>query len=156
MIVSIGEAVLASGKPASEALCTAFRLVEKGASVLLCAPVSSGEDGMEVLEYLIDNGIFFDPAFCNMEQPGFPESKLEMLFRLNSDIDVVCIGGQCLESAEVVKTLSEVLGKQKNVKICLDVKDRPALAETELYRIAEKKVSGLSDHVEEVLAMEIV
>ena len=136
MIVSIGEASMVSDKPTSAALFTAWKLAQMGYSSMYAGPIAGDEQGMKILEFLIDNCVFFDPVFCKEEK--FSKEKLESIFELNDDIDVVVLSGECLKDKTITNTLYEVLRTKKGTKIYLNATDNPQLAESELAGICCK------------------
>lgn len=146
MIVSIGEASMASDKPSSKALFTAWKLAQMGYSSMYAGPIAGDEEGMKILEFLIDNCVFFDPVFCKEEK--FSKEKLESIFDLNDDIDVVVLSGECLKDKAIINTLYEVLSTKKGAKIYLNATDNPQLAESELAGIC-CKVRTKADEDEE-------
>ena len=133
MIVSIGEALMASDKPASKALITAYRLSQMGESTMFVGPVADDEQGMKILEFLIDNCIFFDPVFC--KENRFRKEKLEGVFDLNDDISVVVVSGECLKDRDTTDTIYSVLKEQKGVKIFLNAVGNPEILKSELAGI---------------------
>jgi len=106
MIVSIGE------------VTTALHATKAGLSAMYAGPVPQTEEGLQFLEFLIDNCILFDPVFCNSTQ--FTADQLETVFSLNSDIRVVFIGGECLDSAENRDLFYEALKDRKNIKVFIN------------------------------------
>ena len=144
MIVSIGEAKLASDKTAqSKALDTALRLAQMGQSVMFVGPVLDDEQGRQTLEFLIDNCIFFDPAFC--KSSSFTKEKLEDVFTINDDVNVVVLSGDFLDDSENVKMLYEVLSTKKDVKIYLNAEGRADLLNTPLKGLCCKVRTSSED-----------
>jgi len=140
MIVSIGEAKLASDngtvKAASMALSTAYKLSQMGESVMFVGPIADDEQGAQTLEFIIDNCIFFDPAFC--KGGSFTEKKLEDVFVINDDVNVVVLSGDFLDDRENVKILYNVLKTKKDVKIYLNAVGRQDVMNSELPGICTK------------------
>jgi len=131
MIVSIGEA-----KTQSKALNTALKLAEMGQSIMFAGPIPDDKQGAQILEFLIDNCIFFDPAFC--KQDSFSREKLEDVFVINDDVNVVVLSGDFLDDSENVKILYDVLRTKKDVKIYLNAVEKPQLLKTELASICTR------------------
>jgi len=154
MIVSIGEAFLkgsgtdltdSSLKVSGKALEVALECARAGRSVLFAGAVSHDPGGLRILEFLIDNCIFFDPVFCNDPKPtlacenaGNPgimmdccifsitEERLESIFTLNSDIKQVFVGGLCLNDVKVRRAVAKVLARRPELEIIIDTGDNGA------------------------------
>ena len=124
---------MTSGKPVSKALHTAWKLAQMGCSSMYAGPVPGDEEGMRILEFLIDNCVFFDPVFCKEKQ--FSREKLQSVFEINDDIDVVVLSGECLKDRSVTDTLYDVLSRQKDVKIYLNAAGNPQILGSELAGI---------------------
>ena len=138
MIVSIGEAYIKDNAVRGTAVANCLEITRLGGSAMFAGAVSSDADGIRVLEYLIDNCIFFDPAFCNDEKPTYIEGcegqsvedscifsidaeRLSETFRLNTDARIVLPNSISFTSAKVRDAVWEAIRDSGKLSVCLDL-----------------------------------
>ncbi len=138
MIVSIGEAYIKDNAVAGAAVETSLQITRMGASAMFAGSVSSDAQGIRILEYLIDNCIFFDPVFCNDGKPTWIDGeggtdlgqscifsidakRLANTMGMNTDVRVVLPNSIAFTSRAVRDAVWNVLKDRTDIAICLDL-----------------------------------
>lgn len=148
MIVSIGEAYIKDNAVTGTAVANCLEILRLGGSAMFAGAVSSDADGIRVLEYLIDNCIFFEPAFCNDEKPTYIEGceghgvedscifsidaeRLAGTFRLNTDVRIVLPNSIAFTSEKVRDAVRKSIESKEDLVVCLDLTARKLDEETQ-------------------------
>jgi len=141
MIVSIGEAYIKDNGIAGAAVESSLEITRLGASAMFAGAVSSDTYGTRILEYLVDNCIFFDPLFCNDEKPTWVEGsaradrenscifsldseKLENTINMNTDARLVLPNSIAFTSPAVRDSVRAVIDGRPDMAVCLDLTAR--------------------------------
>lgn len=106
MIVSIGMA-----DRNSVALKFADELAEINSPVSFLGPFTQNEESLNLLNYVIDRCILFDPVFCNTDGNvhDITKQRLIQAFSVNSDIEFVCVEESCYVDPLVKQAVDEAV-----------------------------------------------
>lgn len=138
MIVSIGEAYIKDNAVTGTAVTNCLKILRLGGSTMFAGAVSSDADGTRVLEYLINNCIFFEPAFCNDPKPTFIEDRegqsvedscifsidakrLSETLRMNTDARLVLPNSIAFSSEKVRDAVWKAIEDKAGLAVCLDL-----------------------------------
>ena len=137
MIVSIGEAYIKDNAVCGTAVANCLQISALGGSAMFAGAVSSDADGIRVLEYLIDNCIFFEPSLCNDAKPTYVEGpegtavqdscifsidaeRLKESLRLNTDARIVLPNSIAFTWEKVRNAVWEAV-RDRTLAVCLDL-----------------------------------
>lgn len=106
MIVSIG---LANRNDVAFKLAEV--LADLNAPISFLGPFSQEDTSMELLNYLIDKCVLFDPVFCNTDgnKESITKERLIKAFAANSDIEFVVVSKDCYDVPCVKKDVDEAV-----------------------------------------------
>ncbi len=100
---------------------------EKGIFGSLLSGLSSSEEGLKMIDYLIQNQIFFDPSFISEEEYSekiFTHVDKETLldtFNINTDLELVYISPDTLKEQELCEALAYAIKNcSRKLKVVID------------------------------------
>lgn len=154
MIVSIGEALIdyKEGRPyvGGCPLNVALAAARCGSPVSFIGGISSDENGLNILQFIIDNCILFDPVFCNTKERtmtvnakvsgnsmiyefdwkgssafSIKKEQLETVFENNSDINCAFFGSVSFTDEQTRNTVLKFLDTKNNIVRFFDPNIRP-------------------------------
>lgn len=158
MIVSIGEALIdyKEGRPFAGGcpLNVALAVARCGSPISFIGGISSDALGQDILQFIIDNCILFDPVFCNAKQRtmtvnatvvensvkyefdwkgtsafAIEKKQLETVFENNSDINCAFFGSVSFTDKNTRKEIMDFLDSRKETVRFFDPNVRPFVIE---------------------------